>query len=72
MLKFRSQLQIKKTNFPFPILPKNLGTARLVVDFDRWWTGEESVNVLLEAAGQDNHIFFFYFPHLGMIMVAVK
>ncbi|TYI55176.1 hypothetical protein E1A91_D11G123400v1 [Gossypium mustelinum] len=36
----------------FPILPENLGTARLVVDFDRWWTGEESVNVLLESTGQ--------------------
>ncbi|KAB2066182.1 hypothetical protein ES319_A09G141800v1 [Gossypium barbadense] len=40
----------------FPILPENLGTARLVVDFDRWWTGEESVNVLLEAAGQGTHV----------------
>ncbi|XP_052488125.1 uncharacterized protein LOC105774620 isoform X1 [Gossypium raimondii] len=63
----------KENQLPFfPILPENLGTARLVVDFDRWWTGEESVNVLLEAAGQDNRIFFFYFPHLGMIMVALE
>ncbi|KAL1071961.1 hypothetical protein V6Z11_D11G122700 [Gossypium hirsutum] len=35
-----------------PIKLENLGTARLVVDFDRWWTGEESVNVLLESTGQ--------------------
>ncbi|XP_040945702.1 uncharacterized protein [Gossypium hirsutum] len=46
----------KENQLPFfPILPENLGTARLVVDFDRWWTGEESVNVLLEAAGQGTH-----------------
>ncbi|PPD67434.1 hypothetical protein GOBAR_DD35686 [Gossypium barbadense] len=44
----------QKNQLPFfPILPENLGTARLVVDFDRWWTGEESVNVLLESTGQD-------------------
>ncbi|TYG60748.1 hypothetical protein E1A91_D07G090000v1 [Gossypium mustelinum] len=35
-----------------PIKLENLGTARLVVDFDRWWTGEESVNVLLESTCQ--------------------
>ncbi|TYH33893.1 hypothetical protein ES332_D13G090300v1 [Gossypium tomentosum] len=38
----------------------------------KWSTSEESVNVLLEAASQGHRIFFFYFPHLGMIMVAVK
>ncbi|XP_052488126.1 uncharacterized protein LOC105774620 isoform X2 [Gossypium raimondii] len=64
---------LKHVEVPIPTPNKeNLGTARLVVDFDRWWTGEESVNVLLEAAGQDNRIFFFYFPHLGMIMVALE
>ncbi|KAB2020715.1 hypothetical protein ES319_D07G087300v1 [Gossypium barbadense] len=35
-----------------PIKLENLGTARLVVDFDRWWTGEESVNVLFESTCQ--------------------
>ncbi|PPD71693.1 hypothetical protein GOBAR_DD31401 [Gossypium barbadense] len=43
----------QKNQLPFfPILPENLGTARLVVDFDRWWTGEESVNVLFESTCQ--------------------